>query len=66
MFTSNPTSESVPEFNARMKRLEALACPTPQDVSFFNEVVASPEAQRMTSYRDALELVIRLRQGGAH
>ena len=59
------TWETVPEFNARMKRLEALACPTPDDVPFFNEVVASPEAQAMT-YREALELVIRLRHGGAH
>jgi hypothetical protein len=37
--------ETVPEFIARMQRLEALACPTPDDVPFFNEIVANPQAQ---------------------
>jgi hypothetical protein len=57
--------ETVAEFNARMKTLEVLACPTPDDAPFFNSILTLPEAREM-NYRDALELVIRLRHGGAH
>ena len=57
-------TESVAEFTARMKRLQALACPTEDDVGFFNEQMETAFQHGM-KYREGLEFTIRMRHGGA-
>lgn len=56
--------ESIPEFTARMKRLQTLACPTPEDRDEFNIQIQEASALGL-NYREGLEYIIRLRNGGA-
>ena len=56
--------ETVAEFNARMKRLQALACPTAADVDFFNTHIEIAGHQGL-NYREGLEFVICMRNGGS-
>jgi hypothetical protein len=57
-------ADDVAQFTARMKKLEALACPSPCDVSFFNDHMQTAKSEGLT-YREGLEYVIRMRNGGA-
>jgi len=56
--------ESVAQFNARMKRLQRLACPTDQDRVFFDQKIQEASGLGM-NYREALEYIICLRNGGS-
>jgi len=56
--------ETVAEFNARMKRLEALACPTAEDRPFFNQKIQEASSLGL-NYKEGLEYVICVRNGGA-
>jgi len=56
--------ESVAAFNARMKRLEALACPLDRDIPFFNEYAYIAD-QHGLNYRESLEFIICMRNGGS-
>lgn len=56
--------ESVREFNARMKKLLALACPASSDVQLFNDLIRIASDLGL-NYREGLEYVIRMRSGGA-
>ncbi len=56
--------ESVAAFNARMKRLEALACPLDRDIPFFNEHVGIAD-QHGLDYRELLEFITCMRNGGS-
>ena len=55
--------ESISEFTDRMRRLEQLACPTPEDVAFFNTQIRDLEPD--STYRENLENTVRLRAGGS-
>ncbi|WP_263419887.1 hypothetical protein [Terriglobus albidus] len=52
------------EFTSRIRRLERLACPTPQDEIIFHPLMAEAKDRRL-SYKEALEFTIRVRAGGA-
>lgn len=56
--------ESISEFNARMKRLQRLACPTPENIEEFNLRIQEAAVLGL-NYREGLEYIIRLRNGGA-
>jgi hypothetical protein len=56
--------ESVAEFNAKMRRLETLACPSRADRDFFESQLALAKELGM-NYREGLEFVIRMRHGGS-
>ena len=56
--------ESPEQFTARVRRLERLACPTPQDETVFHALMAEAK-DRGLSYKEALEYTIRMRSGGA-
>ena len=56
--------ETVAEFAARMARLQRLACPTSEDVGEFNRSIQEASALGL-NYREGLEYIIRLRNGGA-
>ncbi len=47
-----------------MKRLEALACLLDRDIAFFNEHVGIAD-QHGLNYRESLEFIIRMRNGGS-
>ena len=49
----------------RRKRLEALACPADTEVPFFNDHMLIANQHGM-DYQEALEFVIRMRNGGSH
>ena len=57
--------ETAAEFEARMKRMELLACPTDDDILFFNQQIEVVNAYGM-NYREGLEFIIRMPHGGAH
>jgi hypothetical protein len=65
VYAAGMMAEVVADFTARMKRLEALACPTQADTPFFNEHVEISNREGM-NYREALEFIIRMRHGGSH
>jgi len=56
--------ESVAEFTARMERLEALTCPTDRDIPFFNQQAEIADRHGL-NYRESLEFIICVRNGGA-
>ncbi len=47
-----------------MKRLEALACPLDRDIPFFNEHAGIAD-QHGLNYRESLEFIICMRNGGS-
>ena len=47
-----------------MERLEALTCPTDSDIPFFNEHAGIAD-QHGLSYRESLEFIICMRNGGS-
>ena len=55
--------DGVTEFRNRMRRLEALACPTPADIPFFNAHIH--DLGQASTYRDNLENIVRLRSSGS-
>ncbi len=57
-------SEMPAEFMRRIKRLETLACPAEKDRDFY-EIQMSRAKHGGMNYREALEFVIRERNGGA-
>jgi hypothetical protein len=40
-------TESAEEFSARLKELDVLACPTPEDIPYFNEQIVVGGLQGM-------------------
>ncbi len=57
--------ETVAEFMVRRKKLETLACPADSEVPFYNDHMQIANQHGM-DYQEALEFIIRMRQGGAH
>ena len=47
-----------------MERLEALTCPTDSDIPFFNQQAEIAD-RRGLNYRESLEFIICMRNGGA-
>jgi len=57
--------ETVAEFMVRRKKLEALACPADSEIPFFNDHMEIANQHAM-DYQEAVEVIIRMRHGGAH
>jgi len=56
--------ESPAHFTARIRRLEHLACPAPEDEALYHALMAEAK-DRGLNYKQALEYIIRIRNGGA-
>ncbi len=63
-YAARVSTSSVAEFAARMRRLEALACPNDEDIPFFNEQIQIASRHGL-NYRECLEFIVRERHGGA-
>jgi hypothetical protein len=57
-------NETPEEFSNRVRRLKAIACPTSEDEPFFNEHMQVAKKNGLT-WKEGLEHVIRMRNGGA-
>ena len=55
---------TIEQFEARMRRLEILACPTSADSEFFNKCMERAD-ELCLNYREALEYTICMRNGGS-
>ena len=54
-------SSAVARFAQQIKSLEALACPSADDVEYFNRHLQIASALGL-NYRDGLEFIIRMRR----